>query len=320
MANEGVAGPVGGSARESAGWLGRAKLLASLSRLHIMAIGAMGTFTFGWAFTGGHMWGLALICATDWFVVNLLNRAVDLEEDKVNQIRGTGFVERHRRGVLVAGFAVLGLSLLGVHLVVPEITVLRVIYHSLGLAYNWPLLPGGLRIKELYFFKNTASALGFVVTVFCYPMAVAGWGAASGALLEDVSAASVVAAALFFVLFELSYEVIYDLRDVEGDRAAGVRSYPAVHGVEGAARIVDGLIASSFLVAVGAYAAGVLPWRITIMAAAPLINLVFYKRALRRGITSGDCIRLTWLGVALLTVYHLWVAAGLPGAGIPGAA
>ncbi len=298
----------------------RARLLASLSRLHIMAIGAMGTFTFAWAFTGRHMWALALVSGVDWFVVNLLNRAVDLEEDKVNRIKGTGFVERHRRGVIVTGFAVLGLTLVGVHLVMPEITALRVIFHSLGLAYNWPLLPGGRRIKELYFFKNSASAMGFVLTVFLYPLAVAGWGAPEGALLADVTPAAVVLAGLFFVLFELSYEVVYDLRDVEGDRAAGVRSYPAVHGIDGAARIVDGLIVCSFLVAVVGYAAGALPWRITIMAAAPLVNLVFYKRALRRGITSGDCVSLTWLGVMLLTVYHLWVAAGLPGAGIPGAA
>ena len=33
------------------------------------------------------------------------------------------------------------------------------------LAYNWPILPGRRRIKELYFFKNTASAAGFIITV-----------------------------------------------------------------------------------------------------------------------------------------------------------
>jgi hypothetical protein len=50
------------------------------------------------------------------------------------------------------------------------VTGLRVAYHSLGLAYNWPLLPGGRRIKQLYFFKNSASAAGFLIKLneFCH--------------------------------------------------------------------------------------------------------------------------------------------------------
>ena len=42
------------------------------------------------------------ICALDWFIVNLLNRVVDLEEDKVNRITGVAFVDRNRRAIVVA--------------------------------------------------------------------------------------------------------------------------------------------------------------------------------------------------------------------------
>ena len=79
----------------------------SIGRLHIVAIAALGTLTFGWLFTGHHPWFLALVCATDWFVVNLLNRIVDLKEDQANQIRGTAFVARHRRAVFAVGLALL---------------------------------------------------------------------------------------------------------------------------------------------------------------------------------------------------------------------
>ena len=48
---------------------------------------------------------------------------------------------------------------------------------------------------------------------------------------------------------------------------------------------------------------------------APGLNLVVYKRAMRRGITSADCVNLTWVGAALLVCYHLWIVAGLPGVG-----
>ena len=43
------------------------------------------------------------------------------------------------------------------------------------------------------------------------------------------------------MLFELSYEVLYDLRDVDGDRAAGVRTYPVVHGLAVGWNVARGL-------------------------------------------------------------------------------
>jgi len=297
------------SAAPASGWLSL-RVFASISRLHIVAIACLGTFTFGWLFTGTYPWALAAISAFDWFIVNLLNRVVDLDEDRVNRITGVAFVDAHRRAIVVVGFALLAGSFVGTALLFPELTWLRAAYHSLGFAYNWPILPGGRRIKALYFFKNTASAAGFVITVFLYPLAaLADWGAT---LAPGVSPATLWATAAFFVLFELSYEVIYDLRDEPGDRAAGVKTYPVVHGIRGAMRITDALIVGSALALVVGYASGVVPWRVFVMILAPLINLVYYKRAMRRGITSADCIRLTWYGAALLVAYHLWVVAGLP--------
>ena len=93
-----------------------------------------------------------------------------------------------------------------------------------------------------------------------------------------------------------------------------MRTYPVVHGERGAARIIDGLLAASAASLAVGYAAGAVPWRLFIMIAAPAIQIVLYKLALRRGITSADCVRLTWCGAGLLFVYHLWILAGLPGA------
>ena len=282
----------------------------SISRLHIVAIAALGTFTFGWIFTGQYPWLLSAICALDWFLVNLLNRVVDLREDSRNGIVGTDFVARYRRGITVLGLGLLVSSLVAVLLVAPAITPLRLAYHGLGLAYNWPL--AGRRIKQLYFWKNTASATGFMLTVFGYPLV--DMVARGGSLAQGITAWTVLLSGIFFFLFELSYEVIYDLRDADGDSLARVRSYPVVHGVRGAVRIIDGLIALSSAVLLLGYLAGPIPWRMLIMIFAPLMQLVIYKRALRRGITTGDCIGITWLGAAMLLTYHLWVVFDLPGA------
>jgi 4-hydroxybenzoate polyprenyltransferase len=289
-------------------------LLATVSRIHIVAIAALGTFTFGWLLFGVHMWALAAISALDWFLVNILNRVVDLREDRANAIVGTDFVADHRRAVLFGGFGLLLASLAGVWLVFPWLLPLRLAYHTLGFAYNWPLFPGGRRIKELYFWKNTASATGFLITVFAYPLAASGW-THDRPLASGIGWATIACAAAFFFLFELSYEVIYDLRDAEGDRAAGVRTYPVVHGERGAVRIADALLLGAIAVLAVGYAAHALPWRIFVMIAAPMLQLAVYKRALRRGITSSDCVALTWLGAGLLLAYHLWIAAGLPGVG-----
>jgi 4-hydroxybenzoate polyprenyltransferase len=282
----------------------------SVGRLHIVAIAALASLTFGWAFTGRYVWLVPAVCALDWFLVNLLNRVVDLKEDASNQIVGTSFVARWRRAILVFGFTLLAGSLVAVHALAPVLTPFRLAYHALGLSYNWRLLPGKRRLKELYLLKNTASATGFLLTCFAYPIAVAG-GVAS--LSEDVGWIGVLAFGVFFFLFELSYEILYDLRDVVGDREANVRTFAVVHGETVAQRIADVLMGSSALILVAAYLAGVVPWRLACMAAAPITQLIVTRFIFKRGISAKDCIRLTWLGALLLTLYHVWIALGLAG-------
>ena len=279
----------------------------SVGRLHIVAIAALGCFTFGWLFTGHYPWAVSILCALDWFLVNLLNRVVDLKEDIDNGITGTDFVARHRSRILYVGFLLLGFSLVAAVPFAPYVLPFRIAYHLLGFAYNWRLF-GGRRIKQLYFWKNCASAMGFMLTVFCYPLA---W--ARGQLWYGIGWSTVLATAAYFFLFELSYEVIYDLRDAPGDARADVRTYPVVHGERTAAKIIDGLCIASLVILAGAYAAHVVPWRIAILGVGPLLQIFLYKRFMKRGITSRDCINVTWLGAALLLAYHGWVLAGLPG-------
>jgi 4-hydroxybenzoate polyprenyltransferase len=203
--------------------------------------------------------------------------------------------------------AMLVSSLVAVHFVAPPLAPFRLAFHALGFAYNWPLLPGRRRIKELYFWKNTASAIGFLLTVFAYPIAI---GISSGFALR-ISSIGIVLTAAFFTLFELSYEVLYDLRDAAGDRTANVATYPVVHGEATARKIVDGLVFASCAIAIGGYVAGAIPWRVVVMIAAPLVQLAYYK--LRAKVDANDCIRLTWIGTAMLAAYNGWVTLGLPG-------
>ncbi|UCG09192.1 MAG: UbiA family prenyltransferase [Desulfobacterales bacterium] len=292
------------------------RTFADISRLHITAIAALGVFTFGWLFTGVYPWLLTAVCALDWFVVNLINRTVDLEEDKANIIIETGFVDQNRQLLLKLSLMILLTSLVVVHLLNPAITGLRIACHLLGAFYNWPILPGRRRLKQLYFWKNTASAIGFLITVFGYPLATARWGNQSHSFPPGITWETVVFTAVFFFLFEISYEIIYDLRDLKGDALLGIRTYPVVHGKRKAIYIVDSLIFASMTVLAIGYLIAFVPWRIFIMIAAPFLQLVVYKHALHRGISARDCIRITWMGVAMLCIYHMWVLADLPGVGL----
>lgn len=287
---------------------------ASVTRLHIVAIASLGTLTFGWLVTGRYPWALALVTGLDWFVVNLLNRVVDAREDAINRIGAASFAARHRRALLVVGGGLLLASLPLVHLFLPAITPWRVAAHALGLAYNFPLL--GVRLKQVWFWKNTASALGFLATLFAYPLATA-HAAGGAALAPGITPITVAVAMAFFFLLELSYEVIYDLRDVPGDRAAGVRSYPVVHGPRVAGHIVRGLLLGSMAVLLAAWVGGLAPWRLFIMVAAAALQYAFFARIEARGITEADCVGLTWTGAGLLATYHAWWHLGLPGSGLP---
>lgn len=289
----------------------------AVGRPHITVIAALGVFTFGWLFMGRYPWFLTAVCALDWYIVNLTNRIADLREDQANRISGTHFAWRHRRVLLGVIFLALITSIVVVHLVNPAITPLRIAGHLLGIVYNWRLLPRGRRLKELYFFKNTASAMGFMITVFGYPLSTLLWGKEPHSFPPGISWATVAFSAVFFFLFEISYEVIYDLRDVPGDRWAGVRTYAVVHGEHVAGRLVDALIIGSMAVLATGYALGMVPWRIFIMIAVPPIQMVIFKRAMARGgVTPKDCVQITWMGVILILIYHLWVMADLPGVGL----
>ena len=124
--------------------------MISIGRLHIVAIAAMATFTFGWLFIGDYPWLLTLVCGLDWYIVNLLNRIADLPEDRLNIIAGTRFIQQNRRPIEIVSYSLLLSSLVLVHLYLPAITFLRLAGHGLGLCYNWPLLPGKKLFQTLF--------------------------------------------------------------------------------------------------------------------------------------------------------------------------
>lgn len=285
----------------------------SALRFHIVVIAACAALVFGTLFRGTTFVGVALVVGLDWCIVNLLNRATDVEEDRLNGIAATELVARHARAIVAATLAVLvGSLVLGFFVTTPALASLRVLFHALGLGYSFRYVPtprGRKRFKDLYGLKNGVSAFMFVLSVGFYPLLAEGPP-------RTASTAAIACVLAFFFLFEQSFEVLYDLRDVEGDTAVGVPTYPVVHGVEAAGRIVVGLCVVPIGLLVAGRVARAITARELLMVAAPLAMLVFLRVRGPKNVSRADCIGATYAGAGLLVVYligtTLWARAGLP--------
>ena len=76
----------------------------SALRFHIVAIAACATLVFGVLFRGTLFVPLALVCGLDWCLVNLLNRATDVE-DPAARPAGIDRVMVNGRWVVIGGAA-----------------------------------------------------------------------------------------------------------------------------------------------------------------------------------------------------------------------
>ena len=283
----------------------------SILRIHIVLIAVFGLLVFGWLLTGRYFVGVALIAGLDWLLINLANRVSDIAEDLANRIPGAERVASSKVAYLVAFVVLLAGSFVLSILIYPEITWWRILMQFTGFVYNFKVIPaqkGWIRLKNLYFFKNFLSAFGFFITCFGYPLAMCGYAPALGW-------SAVPALVLYFVPYELSFEIFYDFRDVEGDRKEGVRTYPVVHGQETSVKIIDGLLIGSVLISFAAFFIGAIGAREALMAGGPAIQYLVLHPLIRRGVTTSHCVWVTHMGTGLLAFYlagtAVWVKLGL---------
>jgi 4-hydroxybenzoate polyprenyltransferase len=288
--------------------------LASISRLHIVAIACLAALTFGWLMGGTWPWPALLFCAVDWFVCNLVNRVADLAEDQRNGIVGTAFVARHARGLAIGCLVLVLVSLAVGHAFYPGLLPWRIAFNAIAFAYSYRVLPWMrktdaawklrlVRWKDLYFWKNFASSVLFLIATLAYPAVVLDVRPEPLWLLVIVG---------FFLPLELTYEVIYDLRDVPGDTQEGVPTFPVVHGAKWSHGLVRGLLALSGLSLVLGAVAGIVGLAEFVLIGGTIQQAVVFERAIAPDPTAARCIQLTWLGAAQIASYHVWIAVGLP--------
>ena len=212
-------------------------LLGALRPVHALHLyGAAGIAVFGWSlgrwagFDSGKLLPLWLAGA---LVVYNLDRLKRDPADRVNTPERAslhGMLRRWSWLVTAAGVAVLVLWPLW--LGSGALLLLTGLALPLSLSYSFPLF--GSRLKDVPVLKTLFAPLVVLTAVLAPPILLEGLA---------ISPALLLAAGWSWALLMFNM-VLCDLRDIEGDRAAGTRSLPVLLGGAGTQRLLWLLIAA----------------------------------------------------------------------------
>lgn len=194
-------------------------------------------------------------------------------EDRYNHPRRQAWLRRHAPLQRRLAAAALVIALLMLPFLRPVTLVGGSVLAMLGVLYALPLLPGGRRLKALWFVK---------------PLAIAGGWAAGGVLLPALEAGlafSPVVAGLvaYRLLFILPNALLVDWLDREGDARAGLRTVATVWPAEGVrfAAALLALLAAACAVAAAVAGAGPL-WSVDALGPLLMAGVAFRLPALPR--------------------------------------
>ena len=153
-----------------------------------------------------------------------LNRKTDESEDAINHAHRYAFTKKYNKILYLSGIGayLFALVLSGFYGI--SVILVSSIPLFTGLIYSMPLLPkrfGYRRLKEIPVLKSLLVAFAWALPPALLPVYI------SGATPSLVTLAVI----LFFFSLVFINTVLFDIRDLEGDRAAGVRTIPVLLGI-----------------------------------------------------------------------------------------
>jgi len=190
---------------------------------------------------------LFIVFAATFFVYSL-NRITDIEEDRENVPGRADFTERYGRPLFVGGVALYLLAIVGaVALGLPGAPFLAL-----------PAVAAALyslfQLKQILFVKNLIVGVSWGII----PLGV-------GVYYGIVATPPILVLSGVFTVMLTVAAAIFDIKDIEGDRAEGIRTAPIVFGPK-ATRI--GSLVVTAVVAVGVVAVvgiGIIPRRFLVL-------------------------------------------------------
>lgn len=154
------------------------------------------------------------------FSVYSLNKLTDVDEDAINMPERASLLAGRRRLVLCSSLGAHLLSILLVAMEEPLAVPVLFVPHAVNVIYGSRPIPGVPRLKDVFVVKSMSVALSwslFITSLSAVHMVVISW--------------KLIALVFYFVMVKMFINtVLYDIRDVEGDRETGVRTIPVVLG------------------------------------------------------------------------------------------
>jgi len=146
-----------------------------------------------------------------------LNKVTDLEEDSINLPDRARFVRKYRHYLMFVSLLALNIAVVCVFFSNPYAIIVILFPFYIGALYSVGL--GKKRIKNILFAKNVLTAGAITVAAVLLPLAI-------NAGIPTV----ILLVAYFFFLKLFINSVLFDVRDIDGDRKAGVRTIPTYLG------------------------------------------------------------------------------------------
>ncbi|WP_421909881.1 UbiA family prenyltransferase [Methanolacinia petrolearia] len=185
----------------------------------------------------------ALIMILVTYGVYNLNRKTDEAEDMMNHYERYHFTKKH--GSFLYRSSILSyITAAGIGMIYgTEALFMTLLPLIAGILYIIPIFPksiGFSRIKEVPVLKSLIVALAWAIPPAFLPVY----------LSSTLPGFSTYIVALFFFILVFTSKVVFDIRDVKGDIASGVRTIPAMLGKERTVVLLSVLNISAGLVIV----------------------------------------------------------------------
>jgi len=194
------------------------------NRFHIAACATAGAWAWGSLLGRAPALLDLLLVASIVLCIYQWNRLTDAREDAINcpDVLDAAMARRH--AIEIGCAVLLGIAAILVTLShSTEKLILVLVALGLGLAYGTPIVRRR-RLKSMFLIKNVSSSFGWTLLTVLYPASIA------------TPAVWLAFGCMFGAVFVV--ELLWDLRDVAGDAAAGIRSVPIVLGVRATTRLI----------------------------------------------------------------------------------
>jgi 4-hydroxybenzoate polyprenyltransferase len=160
-----------------------------------------------------------------------LNRLTDLDEDLINAPEKANYAKKHQTGILLTVLGSGGAALLFASFC--DLFAVCVILIAIGLGCLYSVRIFGFRLKDVFVVKNVTIAGTSVICAAFLPLAV------------HFSINMAISLVAYFVFIKvLINTILFDVRDVEGDRLAGAETVPVLLGKQRTKGLLLGLNAT----------------------------------------------------------------------------